>query len=83
MMKQSKTLTRLNWFGTGLIALGSAIIATHPEVAKTSAVPFLILVIGQIVAMGVAFFHKNWPYFYLSIVFLCLDSYGIFVRLTH
>jgi hypothetical protein len=82
-MIQSKTLTKLNWFGTGLIAIGSAIIATQPEIAKTSIVPFVILVIGQIIAMGVAKFQLNWPYFYLSIVFLCIDSYGIFVRLTN
>lgn len=72
----------INWIGSGAIACGAILIAACPSFAKVSPTPFMCLVFGQSFVLWHAIKMRNRPSMCLSIGFICLDMYGILVRLT-
>lgn len=70
------------WLGTAIIVTGATILAVSPEYAYTSIVPFCMMLIGQTIFVVCSWKIKDWATIGMSVGFMCIDLYGIFVRLT-
>lgn len=74
-------INNLKWVANALVVLGAGVLAISPEYAKNSIIPFVCMVVGQVLAIYCCIKTKDYPYVGLSVCFICLDVYGIFVRL--
>jgi hypothetical protein len=77
-----KIMQAVKWLGTAIIVVGAATLAISPEFAHTSIVPFLMMLIGQTIYIFCSLQIRDWPTIAMSVGFMCIDLYGVFVRLT-
>jgi hypothetical protein len=77
-----KFLQPVKWLGTVTIVVGATILAACPDYAHTSIVPFLMMLVGQSIFIACSLQVKDWASIGMSVGFMCIDLYGVFVRLT-
>lgn len=71
----------LKWVANTFVVVGAATLAMSPEYAKSSVIPFASMLIGQFLAIHCCIKTRDYPYIGLSVCFILLDAYGVYVRL--
>lgn len=77
-----KYLQPLKWLSSAIVVMGATILAASPEYAYKSVVPFVMMITGQTLFVYCSYKIKDWASIGMSVGFMCIDLYGIFVRLT-
>jgi len=73
---------RLKWMATSSMLVGATIISVSTEWANI-VVPYLMFMLGHVIWGTFAHIMKDKPLFWLNVLFLPLDCYAIYLRLTH
>lgn len=70
----------VEWLGNIVLWASGTILTISPELAKSSAVVFFALFVGQFLWGLSAFLLKKWSLLASSVFFCFLNVYGVFVR---
>lgn len=75
-----KYVTKAEWAAAIISGASGTVLSGSPELAKSSPLIFIGLLIGQIIWASTAAYSKKWPLFWSSMYFVALNIYGIYAR---